>query len=94
VSTGEDTSGTQSGLVCQVRGRYQCHQPLPEGERLEFVEALLARQAAQKELPFDQAWLGELQRRSAEIDAGTVQPEPWSVVRDRVRRRLERRSGG
>ena len=62
---------------------------LPEDERLELAEALLASQGSSSELPFDPAWLGEIQRRSAEIEAGTVQPTPWPVVRERVRQRLE-----
>jgi putative addiction module component (TIGR02574 family) len=66
---------------------------LPEDERLELVEALLAAQSAPDELPFDRAWLDEVRRRSAEMDAGEVHSESWSVVRDRVRRRVEGRSG-
>ena len=67
---------------------------LPEEERLELVEALLASQDSPGELPFDPAWLSEVQRRSAEIEAGTVQLTPWVVVRERVRQRLEGRSSG
>lgn len=67
---------------------------LPEGERLELVEALLASQDQSSALPFDPAWLSEIRRRSAEIEAGTVQLTPWPVVRERVRRRLEGRSSG
>jgi putative addiction module component (TIGR02574 family) len=32
--------------------------------------------------------LAEMQRRSAELDAGTVKTVPWEVVRDAVRARL------
>ncbi len=64
---------------------------LPEDERLELTEALLATQGEPSELPFDPAWLAEIHRRSAEIDAGTVQSAPWSLVRERVRRLLENR---
>ena len=67
---------------------------LPEDERLELVEALLATQDSPGELPFDPAWLGELQRRSAEFEAGTVQLTPWPVVRERVRKRLEGGTSG
>jgi putative addiction module component (TIGR02574 family) len=63
---------------------------LPEEERLELAEALLASHEHDPSsgLPFDPAWLGEIQRRSAEIEAGTVQSTPWPVVRERVRQRL------
>lgn len=61
---------------------------LPEDARLELAEALLALQSGSGELPFDTAWLTEIQRRSAEIEAGTAQPTLWPVVRERVRQRL------
>jgi putative addiction module component (TIGR02574 family) len=67
---------------------------LPEEERFELVEALLASHDQSDELPFDQAWLGEIQRRSAEIETGMVRSTPWPVVRERVRQRLEGRSSG
>ncbi|RLT16083.1 MAG: hypothetical protein DWI24_00335 [Planctomycetota bacterium] len=67
---------------------------LPEQERFELVEALLASHAPPEELPFDPVWLKEVQRRSAEVDAGAVKLESWAVVRDRVRQRLETRSRG
>jgi putative addiction module component (TIGR02574 family) len=60
---------------------------LPEDERLELVEAFLSSQGSSDKLPFDPAWLAEVERRSAEIDAGTVELAPWTVVRDRFRRK-------
>ena len=66
---------------------------LPEDERLDLVDALLASQGHASETPFDPELLLEIRRRSAEIDAGTVKPTPWPVVRERVRQRLEGRSG-
>jgi len=67
---------------------------LPEAARLELVEALLAAQEQTSALPFDSAWLSEIRRRSDEVEAGTVQPDPWHVVRQRVREHLEERSSG
>jgi len=64
---------------------------LPEEERLELVEALLTSHAPPEEPPFDPAWLDEVRRRSAEVEAGAVNLDSWSVVRERVRRRLEGR---
>ena len=43
---------------------------------------------------FEPGRLAEVQRRSAEIDAGTVELTPWTVVCDRVRRRLRGGSNG
>jgi putative addiction module component (TIGR02574 family) len=67
---------------------------LPEEERLELVEALLASEDQTNGLPFDPALLSEIRRRSGEIEAGTAHPNPWPVVRERVRQRLESRSRG
>ena len=64
---------------------------LPEDEREEFVEALLTEWDPSQERPLDSACLAEIQRRSAEIDAGTAKLAPWPEVKDRVRRRVEGR---
>jgi putative addiction module component (TIGR02574 family) len=58
---------------------------LPEDERSELIEALLASQDQADELPFDPEWLAETQRRSAETESGSVRFTPWSIVRERVR---------
>jgi putative addiction module component (TIGR02574 family) len=62
---------------------------LPDEERRELVDSLLAVDTPSDQEPFDPAWVAEFQRRSAEIDAGSVEMTPWSVVRERVRRRLD-----
>ncbi|MFO0952176.1 MAG: addiction module protein [Isosphaeraceae bacterium] len=67
---------------------------LPKEERLDLVEALLASHAPPADLPFDSAGLAEVQRRSAEVETGTVLLDTWSVVHERVRRRLEGRARG
>jgi hypothetical protein len=66
---------------------------LPEDERLDLVDALLASQGQSSELPFDPAVLDAINQRSAEIESGSVQATPWRIVRERVRRRLEGRPG-
>ncbi len=67
---------------------------LPEPERLELLEALLEAGNRPGELPFDPDWLPEIQRRSAEIQAGEVTLAPWPLVRERVRQRLEEKARG
>lgn len=67
---------------------------LPKEERLQLVEALLAECDRELARPFDDAWLAEIQRRSAQIDAGTAILTPWPEVKRRVRQRLEERSDG
>jgi putative addiction module component (TIGR02574 family) len=58
---------------------------LPEEERLEIVDALLAG-LDQGTTPLDDAWMAEVRRRSAEFDAGGITAAPWSEVKERARR--------
>jgi putative addiction module component (TIGR02574 family) len=67
---------------------------LPEDERLQLVEALLAECDQALARPFDDAWIAEIQRRSTQIDAGTATLTPWPEVKRRVRQRLEERRDG
>ncbi len=67
---------------------------LPEAERLELAEALLAASEPPPPELAGAAWEAEMRRRSAEIDAGSVPLTPWPEVKQRVRARLEGRSGG
>jgi putative addiction module component (TIGR02574 family) len=67
---------------------------LPESERLELAEALLAASEPPSPEPVGDAWVAELHRRSAEIDAGKANLAPWSEVKRRVRARLEGQPGG
>jgi putative addiction module component (TIGR02574 family) len=59
---------------------------LPESERLELIEAILA---ADDQDCLHPDWIDEVRRRSAEIDTGAVTLSPWSGVRSRVRQKLE-----
>jgi hypothetical protein len=65
---------------------------LPEGERWELVSALLAEDPPAEGASPDPAYLDEIRRRSAEVEAGSVELTPWSIVRERVWRRVEGRS--
>jgi putative addiction module component (TIGR02574 family) len=58
---------------------------LPADEQIELIEALIAALDEADPQPLDDTWMAEIQRRSAEYDAGHVTPIPWSVVRDRRR---------
>ncbi len=64
---------------------------LPESERLELAEALLAASEPPPPEPTGDAWLAELHRRSAQIDSGEATLTPWPEVKQRVRARLEGR---
>lgn len=67
---------------------------LPTSERLELAEALLAASEPPAPEPTGDAWLAELQRRSAQIDSGQASFNSWAEVKLRVRARLEGRTGG
>ena len=73
---------------------FQAAMALPPDERIELVEALIAECDQELQRPFADAWISEVKRRSAEIDAGTVEMTPWPEVKARVRKRLEERMGG
>lgn len=59
----------------------------PEQERL--LRALLEELDGPADPDSDRAWLDEVQRRSAEFDAGLVKSIPAEEVFERVRARLK-----
>ena len=67
---------------------------LPESERLEVASALFDSADAMPGMRTEAEWEAEIARRSAEIDAGTVQMIPWEVVRDRARQRAAGQTDG
>jgi putative addiction module component (TIGR02574 family) len=63
---------------------------LPDEEQLQLVAALTAAIEERGLRPFDDTWLEEIRRRSAEYDAGGVQAIPWEEVKQRSRLRTSR----
>lgn len=59
---------------------------LPDEEQLRLLAALDAAVEERGLRPFDDSWLDEIQRRSAEFDAGAVKPIPWPEVKEQARR--------
>ena len=60
---------------------------LSVGERLELIDALWETVPPNALPPLSDEWRMEIQRRSAELDAGTVTTIPWEQVRDEAFRR-------
>jgi len=60
---------------------------LPEKERIQVVERLLASLERESDEDVDSAWAAEIERRSREIKEGTVRPLPWKEVKSRARKR-------
>jgi len=65
---------------------------LPESERLEIVQELLASLEPAAEEAVDAAWAVEVERRSREIKEGSVRPIPWEEVKSQARKRARGRS--
>ncbi len=58
---------------------------LPNGDRLELVEAIIASLQPEDRPPFDESWREVILRRSAELETGKVSGVPWSEVKARAR---------
>jgi putative addiction module component (TIGR02574 family) len=58
---------------------------LPDGDRLELVEALIASLQPRGQPPFDDSSREVIQRRSAELASGQVVAVPWTEVKRRAR---------
>ena len=61
---------------------------LPLGERIQLIEALWDTVPENASPPLSDEWLAEIQRRSAEFDAGLVKPIPWEEIRAEAFSRL------
>ena len=60
---------------------------LPLGQRIQLIEALWDTVPDDALPPLSNEWLAEIDRRSAEYDAGLVQAVPWEQVRAEAGRR-------
>lgn len=60
---------------------------LPLDVRIRFIEALWDTVPEDALPPLSDEWVAEIDRRSAEYDAGIVQAIPWEQVRAEARRR-------
>jgi putative addiction module component (TIGR02574 family) len=70
-----------------VEQLFQAALKLSDAEQLQLVSALTAAVEERGLKPFDDSWLEEIDRRSAEFDAGSVKPIPWAEVKERARQR-------
>jgi putative addiction module component (TIGR02574 family) len=85
------SSPAESNAMSQtVEQLFQAALKLSDGEQLQLVSALTAAVEERGLKPFDDSWLEEIARRSAEYDGGSVQSIPWSEVKERARQRMLR----
>lgn len=61
---------------------------LPLDARIHLIDALCDTLPDDAMPPLSDEWLAQIQRRSAEYDAGSVQPIPWEQIRAEASRRL------
>jgi putative addiction module component (TIGR02574 family) len=66
---------------------------LPDEQQLQLVSALVSAVEQRRLRPFDDFWLHEIKRRSAEYDAGTIQAIPWAEVKECARRKVTGHEG-
>jgi putative addiction module component (TIGR02574 family) len=58
---------------------------LPDDERMEIVEALIVSFEPADHPPFDGSWREVIERRSSELETGSVVGIPWAEVKRRAR---------
>lgn len=63
-------------------------QQLPDRDRLRLIDALWESVPPDSEAPFSDEWAREIERRVAELDAGTAKTVPWSQIRDEALARV------
>lgn len=61
---------------------------MTESDRARLIETLLQGLDADQAAPLQDTWLAEIERRSAELDAGVVQGIPWETVRANARQKV------
>lgn len=61
---------------------------LPRAERAGLARELLESLEDAVDAGVEHAWLEEAENRSARIEAGTVELQDWSAVRERIARSL------
>ena len=57
---------------------------LPIGDRLRLIDELASTVPDDQPPQLSDAWLREIDRRSGELDSGTVVAESWTDIRSRL----------
>jgi putative addiction module component (TIGR02574 family) len=57
---------------------------MPIADQLRLIDELAATLPDDQPPALTAEWLAEIERRSAEIDAGKVSPEGWPQIRERL----------
>ena len=62
---------------------------LDERDRASIAGALIESLHGEPETGVEEAWEAEIKRRVADLDARSVETDPWSAVRERLFRGFE-----
>ncbi|MSU80308.1 MAG: hypothetical protein EXS16_19725 [Gemmataceae bacterium] len=73
-------------MVATVEQIVQAALALPVRDRERVIEELASSCATNEMEPLSAEWHAKIQRRSAEIDAGTVTCIPWAEVQAGLRK--------
>lgn len=57
---------------------------LPIGDRLRLIDELASSVPDDHPPQLSPEWVTEINRRSEELDAGTVETESWTAIRERL----------
>lgn len=63
-------------------------QQLPEQDRVRLIEALWDSVPPDTDATFSDEWTREIERRAAELDAGTAKTIPWSDIKNEALARI------
>ena len=77
-----------SSVTSNIDQAFDLAQLLSPIEKIQLISRLWDNIRLSGEFRPSEGDLAEMQRRSAELDAGTVKGIPWDVVRDSVRKRF------
>ncbi len=64
---------------------------LPEKDRADLAGLLIESLEGEPDEGVEAAWAAEIERRVAQLEAGTVKSIPWEEVRQRLLDRLDER---
>jgi len=62
---------------------------LPVADRLQLIDAIWETLPTDSLPPLSVEWIGEIQRRSAEYDAGSAETVAWEQVKAEALRRVK-----
>ncbi|MFN6311739.1 MAG: addiction module protein [Planctomyces sp.] len=74
-------------MVASLERVIEAALELTESERAQLITTLISTFSPADAASLDDAWLAEINRRSAEFDAGIAETLPWAEVKGQARRR-------